>query len=137
MPIGTAYRLLTEDWPIFRDGTWEQLTTPGSAAYHQLWGPVIAFEIIGRLVIIVLAIATLILLFQKSKRTPGFAIALWSILAVFAALEYYIIAGDLIPAVAAQWSPYDAMTQIGAIAIAAICITYFMFSRRVKATFVT
>jgi hypothetical protein len=27
-PIGLTYGLLTEDWPIFRDGTWEQLTTP-------------------------------------------------------------------------------------------------------------
>jgi hypothetical protein len=115
--IDSPYLLLTEYWPIFRDGTWEQLTTPGNAAYHALWGPLLTFQIIAQLVIIVLAIATLVLLFRKSKRTRGFAIALFSIYVVFSVLA--IDVAGLIPA-----------------ATAAIWILYFIFSRRVKATFV-
>jgi hypothetical protein len=131
--VGTTYLLLTEDWPIFQDNTWEQLTTPGTAAYHYLWAPVLTFEIIARLLIIVLAIVTLVLLFRKSKKTPSFAIALWSIGAIYALMLYFL--ADLIPAVAEQSNPYDPM-RLWAIASAAIWIPYFIFSRRVKATFV-
>jgi hypothetical protein len=131
-PISSTYGLLTEDWPIFRDGTWEQLTTPGSAAYHALWGPLLTFEIIGGLVMIVLAIATLVLLFRKSKKTPTFAITLLSIGAIYALMLYFLL--GLIPAVAEQRRPDDA--TIWPIASAAIWIPYFIFSRRVKATFI-
>jgi hypothetical protein len=133
-PIGFTYLLLKEDWPIFRDGIWEQLTTPGSAAYHVLWGSLLTFEITGGLVIIVLAIATLVLLLRKSKKTVNFAIAWWSINVVYAVLDYYL--ADLIPAVAEQSSPNDAIRPIWTIASAAIWIPYFIFSQRVKATFV-
>jgi hypothetical protein len=133
-PIGFTYLLLGNYWPIFRDGTWEQLTTPGSAAYHALYAPLLTFEIIGGLVIIVLAIATLVLLLRKSKKTANFAIAWWSVSVVYAVSDYFL--PDLIPAVAEQSSPNDAARPIWAIATAAIWIPYFIFSRRVKATFV-
>jgi hypothetical protein len=74
--IQAGHTLITQYWPIFRDGTWAELTTPGSEVYHHLWGPMLTFEVIGLVVGMLLALATLVLLFRKSKKTPAFAIAL-------------------------------------------------------------
>jgi hypothetical protein len=128
MPIRSTLLIA---WSTFQDGKWEQLTTPGSAAYHALWGPLITFEIIVQFVTIALAIATLELVFRKSSKAPSFAIALCSIGVVFVALDYFL--AHLIPALSEQPADEDAITW----AIAgAIWIPYFLISRRVKATFV-
>jgi hypothetical protein len=134
VPTRDSYVLLTLHWPILRDGTWEKLTTPSSAVYHHLWAPLITYEIVGTLVIIVLAITTLVLLFQKSKKTPAFAIACLSINTVYVLLDYFF--SNLIPAVAQQSGPDDMRELILTFAGAAIWILYFIFSRRVNATFV-
>jgi hypothetical protein len=130
-PIWHGYVLLSQLWLIFRDGGWARLTTPGTTVYHYLWGPWITFAIIEELAFIVLAIATLVLLFRKSKKTRNFAIALWSISVVCSVLDYLL--GNLIPAVAEQ---SNAMGLIWVIVGAATWIPYFIFSRRVKTTFV-
>src|SRR5881397_2861005 len=74
-PFRMGYFMLTQLWPIFRDGHWEELTTAGSPVYHHLWAPLIVFEVVTNLMIIGIGIATLVLLLRKSKRTPAFAIA--------------------------------------------------------------
>jgi hypothetical protein len=130
--IGHSYLVLTQYWPIFRDGAWEQLTTPGTAAYHYLWGPMIAFESAGSFVLLVIAIATLVLLFRKSKKTRAFAIAFFGISIVYNVFDYL---ADLIPAVAEQSGPDDVRRLIWII-FCALWIAYFIFSRRVKASFV-
>lgn len=130
VPIQNSYLLLTQYWPIFKDGTWEKLTTPGSDAYHYLAGPMIMYGIIGGLVISILAIATLVLLFRKSKKTAVFAIAFLGIGSVVVALDYFI--GRLI---AVDEQP-DPTNLVFAIVVAAIWIPYLIFSSRVKATFV-
>jgi len=56
--------------PIFQNGTWALLTTPGEEAYHVLWGPVILFELVGNLVMIAIAVALLVLFFRRSRHFP-------------------------------------------------------------------
>jgi hypothetical protein len=133
VPIHSSYVILTQYWQIFLDGTWIKLTTPRSAMYHHLWGPLITFEIIGTLIIVALAMATLVLLFRKSKKTPAFAVAFAGIYAVFKMLDYFF--AELIPAVAQQPDPAYVRGLIAAVVGAAIWISYFIVSRRVKATF--
>jgi hypothetical protein len=128
-----SYTLLTRYWPIFRDGAWKELTTPRSATYHHLWGPLITFEIIGTLIIVALAMATLVLIFRKSKMTPALAIAFACTCAALPVLDHFF--AELIPAVAQQSDPADARELIGAVVGAVIWISYFLVSRRVKATF--
>jgi hypothetical protein len=134
IPIRASYLLLTQYWPAFWDGTWEKFTTPGTAEYHHLWEPLITFEIISILVIVVLAVATLVLLFQKSKKTPAFAIVWAGTGALMMVFDDFF--GGLIPAAAQQYNLYYDTAATAAIVGAAIWILYFLFSQRVKATFV-
>ena len=133
-PLRITYLLLTIHWPIFRDGTWHTLTTPGSPAYHHLWAPLLAYEIIGNLIAIVLALVTLVMLLRKSKRTPAFAIGWFAYGAAFVAVDFFV--ADLIPFVAQHPDPDDIKELARGVVAAAIWIPYFLVSKRVKATFV-
>jgi Protein of unknown function (DUF2569) len=133
-PIRLTYLLMTTYVPIFRDGSWSQLTTPGMPAYHALWAPVLSFEIVGNMLILVLALVTLFCLIRKSRKTPKMAIALYGWAAVFVVIDSFV--GNLIPAVAAQSDPASVKELMRSLIGAAIWIPYFLVSKRVKATFV-
>lgn len=133
-PLRIGYFLATTHWPIFQNGSWGLLTTPGSEAYHPLWAPLLVFEIIGNLGSIVLAIATLWLMFRKSRYTPRIAIAWLAWTAAVVVIDFF--AADLIPAVAAQSDPDSVKELVRSIVGAAIWIPYFLVSKRVKATFI-
>src|SRR5689334_6367009 len=69
-PVRLAIFLLQTFPPIFRDGMWEKLTTPGPAPYHPLWAPLLIGEIAINSVFILLAIYLLFLYFRRSWRFP-------------------------------------------------------------------
>jgi hypothetical protein len=132
--LRTTYVLLTTYWPVFRDRKWQMLTTPESPAYHHLWGPLIAYETIGSLIGLVLALTTLVMLLRKSKNTPSFAIGWFAYAAVFGVVDYFF--ADLIPYVAQHPDPDGIKELARGLVAAAIWIPYFLVSKRVKATFV-
>jgi Protein of unknown function (DUF2569) len=133
-PLRTAYFLVTGVAPIFTEGAWSALTTPGSPAYHALWGPLIALELMGNLGLIALAIAALILLLRRSRHAPKVAILWLSWAVLFVVTDYFL--GHLIPAVAAQPDPESTTDLVRTIVGATIWIPYFLVSKRVKNTFV-
>lgn len=120
--------------PIFRDGYWEALTTPGSTAYHHLWAPLLVFEIVGNAFFILFSITLLFLLFTKDHRFPGLASWFLALNALFLVADF--IAFDFIPAVASQKDPVVLRNMGRAIVAALIWIPYFRVSKRVKNTFV-
>ena len=133
-PIRIVNFLATTYWPIFRDGTWSELTTVGAAGYHHLWAPLLTFEIIGNVCSVILQVVTLVFLFNKSRYTPRLAIASLAWNAGFILVDFFV--ADLVPAVAAQSNPDSFNALFQSIIGAAIWIPYFLMSERVRATFV-
>ena len=86
-PIILVFSVMNDLLPIFREGYWKILTTPGSEVYHRLWGPLIIFEIIGNAFFIVFNIILILLFFTKSYRFPTLTI-------VFLALSFLFVVGD-------------------------------------------
>ncbi|WP_394787353.1 DUF2569 domain-containing protein [Rhodoferax sp.] len=132
--IRITYSLITEILTIFRADVWSQLTTPGKAAYHPLWGPFLVFEVFGNVVTVVLSIYTLYLLFRHSTLAPKVAIGLLGWTAFFVTLDFLM--GSQIPAVAAQPDAGSVKEVLRSVASAFVWIPYFILSKRVKATFI-
>jgi hypothetical protein len=133
-PLTVAYFMSQTFPPIFRDGTWEKVTTPGPAPYHPFWAPLLIGEIVVNLGIIALSIYLLYLFFRKSSRFPKTYI-------LFAIVSFAFVLVDALAAqvVLPDQPLLDAHTarELGRSAIAAaIWIPYMIFSERVRNTFV-
>lgn len=133
MPIRLTLFLLSDFLPIFQEGYWEVLTTPGSEAYHHLWAPLITFEIIANTCFIIFAIVLIFMFFAKSYRFPTLFI-------VYLALNLGVVLIDFIavgsiPAVTAEGNAEALRELLRAIVGTVIWIPYFLVSKRVKNTF--
>ncbi len=134
-PIRLSLFLQSDYFPMFTDGTWQALTTAASPSYHALWGPLIVFEIIGNLAIITLSLVTLYFMFRKSKRTPAVAITWISVGFIVVIADFFL--ADLIPAIANMPTDFEVVKELIRSSFAVVIwIPYFLFSKRVKATFI-
>jgi hypothetical protein len=125
--------LVTVYFPIFAEGYWGILTTPGAEAYHPLWAPLLIFEISGNLIFLFWSIVLLVLFFQKHYRFPRMMIVYLAANLAFVGIDFFV--ADSIPAVAAEPDPESTREFIRTIISAAIWIPYFLRSVRVKNTF--
>ncbi|MDO8267698.1 MAG: DUF2569 domain-containing protein [Moraxellaceae bacterium] len=133
-PINIGISLYQTHLPIFSDGTWQVLTSPSSESYHSLWAPLLAFEIIGNLGVIALALATLYFITQKSRHVP--AIAIFYFLASFAFVLIDVAFTQMIPAISSQPTDPETIKEVTRSFIGTVIwVPYFFFSKRVKATF--
>ncbi len=134
LPIRLAISLNSDFLPIFQEGYWDVLTTPGSEAYHHLWAPLITFEIAGNAFFIIFDIILIFLFFAKSYRFPTLMIIYLASNFLFVVSDFFF--ADFIPAVAAQGDAESIKELFRSIIGAMIWIPYFLVSKRVKNTFV-
>jgi hypothetical protein len=133
-PLRLLVVLFKDLLPAISADTWSRLTTPGTAAYHPLWAPLLLFEIIGNCLFILFPIIIAVFFFQKRRFVPRLIIVLLLSNLVFVAIDYF--AADLIPFVAAQ-EDIGSLTEVIRVFIACVIwVPYFLVSKRAKATFV-
>ena len=133
-PVRISISILKDFIPIFTDGRWNVLTTPGSGAYNPLWVALIIFECVGNAVFVIFSIVLLVFFFRKSRLLPKLIISYIILNVLFVAGDFSL--ANLIPAVAEQSDPQDAKELARAIIGAIVWIPYFLVSKRVEQTFV-
>ena len=132
--IRLAINLMKDFWPIFREDYWQVLTTPGTPAYHQLWGTLLIFEIVGNSLFILANVALIFFFFSKHWRFPALYITMLALNVLFVTSDFFL--GNMIPAVAASTNTQSVRELARSLAAAAVWIPYFLRSKRVKNTFV-
>ncbi len=133
-PLHLMFSLFNDFAPILLENYWEILTTPGTEAYHYLWGPLIISELITNSVLIVFSLYLLFLYFTKSYRFPKLMI-------IFYILNLFILVGDyifanMIPEIANDTNLETVREILSTVAATLIWIPYLLKSKRVKNTFV-
>lgn len=120
--------------PVFRDGTYELLSTPGTEIYHPLWIPLIWGEIIVNILILFASVYLIFLFFSKKKFFPKFYI----FLSIFS-FVFILIDAMLVKIVLPDLPIFDADTTkelARAIIQIMIWVPYMLISKRVKETFI-
>ncbi|MGQ0801421.1 MAG: DUF3857 domain-containing protein [Pseudomarimonas sp.] len=119
--------------PAFTLETWNSVTVPGGESYHPLWAPVMVFELVGNLGLLVLSGLIFIVFLQRRRNLPmlysGFMIIHTSVLLIDQ-LALTRLPGFSAAELNQGWS------EIGKGAVSAIIwVSYFSVSQRVKSTF--
>jgi len=133
IPFGIIAQTFQDYSPVFSDGTWELLTTPGTEAYNPLWKPIILGEI-GMSVGYALAwIFTAFLFFSKKKVFPNWFIG--ATLAVFVKILLDMFLTTLVQPDEPIFDTETVQIIVRYAIVALIWISYIRISKRVKATF--
>lgn len=133
-PIRLSAFILQTFPPIFCDGAWEILTTPGSDAYHSLWAPVLIFEILANVGFVGAYLHLLVFFFLGSRLFPKAFITVTLINLGFVLFDAWF---GSIPLAEAAVFDADTIREFSrSLVAAAIWVPYMMVSKRVKNTFV-
>lgn len=120
--------------PILEEGVWGALTTPGSPAYHPLWGPLLMGEIGYNLAMVAASVYMIYLFFTKHFLFPKVFIAICVASLVFIPLDAWIV--TMIFPTEPMFDPETTMEFIRVVIASLIWIPYMLVSERVKLTFV-
>jgi magnesium-transporting ATPase (P-type) len=119
---------------IFKNGSWQILTTPGTEAYNVFWAPVLLAEIGINIILVVTWIYIAYLFFSKKKLFPKMYIGIMIFTLVFIILDALAI-----KIVMPNEPLFDADTLkelFQSIIAISIWVPYMLISKRVKATFI-
>ena len=135
-PLIILSMLYSDYLPIFQQGYWQILTTPGTTAYHHLWAPLLVLEITVNLVFLGFVAVLNYLFFKKSYGFHDCSSPTLCPVLLFVVGDF-LLAGLDPPALAEQLDPAGFVEDAApAFVAAAIWIPYFLFAKRVKNTFV-
>lgn len=121
-------------YSVFTDGTFETLTTPGTEYYHWLWAPLLVFEAIFNLSMVLLSAFLLYLFFTKSHLFPKLFIFTILLSLVFIPFDAWL--GSLIFTDEPVFDPDTTKEFARTLFSAVIWVPYMLVSKRVEATFV-
>lgn len=113
---------------------WRAVTTPGSPAYHPLFGPLIIGEMVANVVLLGWALVLLYLFFTKGHAFPRAMIAFLIVRVVIQMADIFVASS--IPVAAGSIGPRVYGSLAGNLLVVLVWVPYFLKSRRVAATFV-
>jgi transglutaminase-like putative cysteine protease/HAMP domain-containing protein len=123
---------LSQTLPSYGAATWANLTTPGAANYHPGWAPILMFELIGNIAMLVFSVLLTWLFYRRKRQFP--IVFIWVVL-----LSWLFVAADhvlasLVPVASPE--PTNWPRQVAGLLVALIWVAYMRRSRRVRNTFV-
>jgi len=131
-------RLLVTTIPVFRqiftDGSWEALTTVGSATYNSLWGPILVGEIVYNIIILIASVYLIYLFFSKHYLFPRIYIIIIVVSFIMIPLDAWIV--SIVMPSEPMFDPETIKELARAFISGLIWIPYILTSERVKFTFI-
>lgn len=132
-PVRIAVACVQTYVPLFQNGAWQLLTTPGTGTYHPLWAPVLLGELLVNLGFFAAFLVLIFLFVRRARMFPRLYIAVLALNLAFLFVDALLL--DSLAASGSQtetvWTPL-----LQGLASAAIWIPYMLRSRRVRNTFV-
>ena len=118
--------------PSYALSTWNAVTTVGSDAYHVLFAPFLLMELTYNLFILVGSILLMLLFFSKRRSFPKLYITFLIITVIVGFSDHYLSTHFL----DVEVEPGEEIALFVSTFITMIWVSYFIVSKRVKATFV-
>jgi hypothetical protein len=131
LPLQIALRLW-ESAPAYGSVAWSARTTFGHAHYHVLYAPVLSFELLGVLALLVYSLLLLRLYFARRSSFPRLALLYYAACVLFQGLD--MLLSSRLPA---HVSTLESWADLVRVLVAALLWgAYLRASRRVRSTFV-
>ncbi|OPA87378.1 hypothetical protein BFW88_18805 [Pseudomonas fluorescens] len=129
-----SYSVIAVYYPIFTDGSFTALTTPGTHLYNALWAPFLISEALYNSIMGSFSIYLTYLFFTKHYLFPRLYIAALVAWAVFVPLDAWVSSFVLVNE---PIFDYDTTKEMIRVLIGVfVWVPYILVSKRVKATFV-
>jgi len=133
-PIKIIISLLTTHAPMFKNGTWERLTTAGSSYYIPFFQEFATVEIIYNICLTVAEIYLIYLFANKRKEFPQIFITVTVISLVALPIDSFI---TTLVIKDTQFFDYETVKDFMKLLVnAGVWVPYMLISKRVKNTFV-
>ena len=120
--------------PIFLDGTWSALTTPGSELYHPYYFPLLLGEMIFNSIMLLALFYLIYLYFSKHYLFPRFFIAIMLASLIIVPIDSWFF--TLIDPSEPVFDSDTTREFVRLLVSSVIWIPYMLVSKRVHATFV-
>jgi hypothetical protein len=110
---------------------WTALTQPGNPSYHALWAPILLFEVVANLTLIVSSLLAAVLFFKRRSSAPLVLIVTMWVNPTLVGIDMLLTSIVLPDGGAAE----GLSTLAGAFFAASVWTAYLLMSKRVKSTF--
>lgn len=118
--------------PSYNAATWGALTTPGAPRYDAAWAPVLMFELVGNIALLVFSVLLVWLFYGRKRQFP--TVFSWVVLLSWVFLMADSLLTRLVPLPDPE--PINWAADFMRFAVALVWVVYMRRSRRVRNTFV-